>query len=127
MTLLIWQINGSIDVSTYRNLYQAGTSLPFHLITGFYCPGCGGTRAVKYLLHGQILKSIRYHPLVFYAVAVILAEFATYGLSRLLHKPEIHLKRYQEFVYLGVAVILVNWVLKNILLLYGIDLLTERI
>ena len=82
---------------------------------------------MKYLLHGQILKSIRYHPLVFYTVAVILAEFATYGLSRLLHKPEIHLKRYQEFVYLGVAVILVNWVLKNILLLYGIDLLMESI
>ncbi len=99
----------------------------FHLITGFYCPGCGGTRAVKYLLHGQILKSIRYHPLVFYAVAVILTEFVTYGLSRLLHKPEIHLKRYQEFVYLGVVVILINWVLKNILLLYGIDLLTERL
>ena len=106
---------------------RQGLPCLFHLITGFYCPGCGGTRAVKYLLHGQILKSIRYHPLVFYAVAVILAEFATYGLSRLLHKPEIHLKRYQELVYLGVAVILVNWVLKNILLLYGIDLLTERI
>lgn len=106
---------------------RQGLPCLFHLITGFYCPGCGGTRAVKYLLHGQILKSIHYHPLVFYAVAVILTEFVTYGLSRLLHKPEIHLKRYQEFVYLGVVVILVNWVLKNILLLYGIDLLTERL
>ena len=126
MTPLIWQINGSIDVSTYRNLYQAGTSLPFSSDHGFLLSRLRRHQSSE-VSAAQILKSIRYHPLVVYAVAVILAEFATYGLSRLLHKPEIHLKRYQEFVYLGVAVILVNWVLKNILLLYGIDLLTERI
>lgn len=106
---------------------RQGLPCLFHLITGFYCPGCGGTRAVKFLIRGQILKSIQYHPLVFYAAAVILAEFATYGLSRLLHKPEIHLKRYNQLIYLGIAVILINWILKNVLLLCGIDLLTETL
>ena len=127
MTLLIWQINGSIDVSTYRNLYQAGTSLPFSSDHGFLLSRLRRHQSSEVSAARTDLKKYPLPPLVFYAVAVILAEFATYGLSRLLHKPEIHLKRYQEFVYLGVAVILVNWVLKNILLLYGIDLLTERI
>ena len=36
----------------------------FHLATGYYCPGCGGTRAITSLLHGQILNSFLYHPVV---------------------------------------------------------------
>ena len=39
----------------------------FHLATGYYCPGCGGTRAITSLLHGQILNSFLYHPVVLYA------------------------------------------------------------
>lgn len=37
---------------------------PFHTITGLYCPGCGGTRAVCALLRGDIFRSLRFHPLV---------------------------------------------------------------
>lgn len=37
-----------------------------HEFFGIYCPGCGGTRAVRYLIDGQILKSLYCHPLVGY-------------------------------------------------------------
>ena len=33
----------------------------FHLVTGYYCPGCGGTRAIASLLHGQLFRSFLYH------------------------------------------------------------------
>ena len=38
-------------------------------LTGWYCPGCGGTRAVKALLCGRLFDSICYHPAVPYLAA----------------------------------------------------------
>lgn len=46
-------------------------------LTGFTCPGCGGSRAVSALLHGRVLLSILYHPLVLYGVVL----YGTFMLS----------------------------------------------
>ena len=45
---------------------------PLLTLTRFYCPGCGGSRAVYYLLHGKLLKSLICHPIVLYGLAVVL-------------------------------------------------------
>lgn len=96
----------------------------FQMLTGLYCPGCGGTRAVKHLFRGNLLMSIQYHPFVLYTVMVVLLEVITWLLSRLLKKPEIYLGRIDKLAYLGVAVVLVNWGIKNYMLVVnGIDLL----
>ncbi|MGE5583448.1 MAG: DUF2752 domain-containing protein [Bacillota bacterium] len=34
---------------------------PFYLLTNYYCPGCGSLRALHQLLHGNILKALRYN------------------------------------------------------------------
>jgi len=39
-------------------------SCPFHAGTGFYCPGCGSTRATHFFITGHPLTSLRYNPLV---------------------------------------------------------------
>lgn len=44
---------------------------PFHSITGLYCPGCGSTRALGYLVHGRLLNSLRYNPLVFPLIPIV--------------------------------------------------------
>lgn len=42
----------------------APTICPFALITGIPCPGCGLTRAVVALGHGDLGTAIAFHPLV---------------------------------------------------------------
>jgi len=107
---------------------RQGLPCLFHLLTGFYCPGCGGTRAVKYLLQGQLQKSVQYHPLVFYVAVVVTAGVASHLLARICGRPEWRMQKYDRYVYLGIGVIVVNWILKNYLLLvHGIDLLAEHL
>lgn len=101
----------------------------FRRLTGLYCPGCGGTRAWAALIHGQVFRSLVYHPVVPYAAAVYVA-YVTRNLLALILK--IHpvralparMRRHLQsgmvfrgsYLYLAVAIILVNWIVKNILL-----------
>src|SRR5262245_22215211 len=43
-----------VDPSTTRFLPKC----PVHLLTGLHCPGCGSTRAIHCLLHGDVAGAI---------------------------------------------------------------------
>jgi len=49
------------------------TFCPFALATGTACPGCGMSRALAWLVRGDLVTSVRYHPLapLLAAMAVI--------------------------------------------------------
>ena len=87
--------------------------------TGWYCPGCGGTRAVIALLTGHPLWSLYYHPAVLYAVTVFGAFMITQTLQRLTGG-RIRGMRYRDaYLYIAAAVILINWIVKNAFLYMG--------
>ena len=44
--------------------YNTGIPCAFHKITGLYCPGCGGTRAVISLIKLDLYQAIRYNALI---------------------------------------------------------------
>ncbi len=111
-------------MSVWESFIRQGHPCLFRLLTGYYCPGCGGTRAVWHLLHGRILTSIRCHPLVFYIVLMTAVEAAGYLIAKRTGNERFHLKRYGAVIAVGAALVMVNWVLKNYMLaVCGIDLM----
>ena len=48
---------------------------PFHLLTGFDCPGCGSQRAVHALLHGKIGPAADYNLLLVISLPFLLVHF----------------------------------------------------
>ena len=88
----------------------------FHVLTGYYCPGCGGTRAVKMLLHGRLFWSIYYHPAVPYGAALYLGFMASQTVERLAGRRLPIGMRYRDiYVWLMLAILGANFLLKNYL------------
>ena len=90
----------------------------FFLWTGLYCPGCGGTRAVRALCSGRLLVSALYHPLVPYC-ALVAGWFAFSWLLYWKTKNPRY-RRYlgNSYVYAGAGLIAVNFLVKNLLLVF---------
>ncbi|WP_018353577.1 DUF2752 domain-containing protein [Longispora albida] len=61
----------------------ATPSCALKALTGFDCPGCGGTRALWYLLHGNIPEAGRHHFLAVFAVPFLVYFFVTWSWNRM--------------------------------------------
>ena len=76
------------------------------------CLGCGATRALSALLHGELLESLRWHP----AVAFFAAEAAIFMLSQTLgrlSRGKIRMLTFNDiYIYALLAVILLQWTVK---------------
>ena len=90
----------------------------FHEITGLYCPGCGGTRALVKLLQGDIRASLYYHPLVLYGGAL----YVWYMLSNTIQyltrsRCAIAMKYRTVYVWAGVVILILDTIWKHVRLL----------
>ncbi|GAA3445844.1 DUF2752 domain-containing protein [Planomonospora venezuelensis] len=55
-------------------------SCPFLVLTGLYCPGCGGLRAVHALAHGDPVTALGLNPLVVAAVPLLAVLWGRWAL-----------------------------------------------
>ena len=76
------------------------------------CLGCGATRALSALMHGELLESLRWHP----AVAFFAAEAAVFMLSQTLgrlSRSKVRMLTVNDvYIYALLAVILLQWIVK---------------
>ena len=95
----------------------------FHKMTGLYCPGCGATRALLFMLKGDIIKSLIFHPAVFPGACFLLMFIGSNALS-VFPGSRIQGMHFRKiYIIMAAAVLILNCIIKNYFLLKGIDLL----
>ena len=111
---------------TYAQIFKGTrlTDCPFFEVTGLYCAGCGGTRAVKALLHLRLADAFRYHPFIplgailfaIYDVALVVTVARNSKFPKLLSN---------WIIWIYLIAWLVFAITRNILLVFGIDMLSR--
>lgn len=92
----------------------------FHRITGYQCPGCGGTRAVLALFHGDIRQSLLYHPIVGYTV-LLGGWFMISQTAEHMTKGRIRIGMHYRNIYLWIAlgIVCVHFVTANLKIFFA--------
>ena len=117
-------LNGTVLLISiiYNLLFKRGLvgKCQFYNTFGLYCPGCGGSRALNALLHFDLLKSFIFYPPIIVTSLIILYADIILSLS-LFIKKEVKINP-KIFLIIPISII-VNFVLRYILLFFGIDTL----
>jgi hypothetical protein len=88
--LLIWL---SISIgAAYLFIFEPGKSgffpaCPFRTLTGFTCPGCGSTRGLHRLLHGDIVSAFEFNPLMVLSLPFLLYALVRFTAAALKSQP----------------------------------------
>lgn len=114
--LLIWL---SIAIgATYLFIYEPGKTgffpaCPFRMITGFTCPGCGSTRGLHRLLHGDVVGAFEFNPLMVLALPFLLYALVRYTAAAISGRP---LQRHYvnpKYIWMLLTVITCFWIFRN--------------
>src|SRR5258705_3955577 len=114
--LLIWL---SIALAaTYLFIFEPGTTgffpaCPFRTLTGFTCPGCGSTRGLHRLLHGDIVSAFEFNPLMVLLLPFLLYALVRYTVAAVSGRPLP--KHYVDATYIWMLfpVIMALWICRN--------------
>ena len=82
--------------------------------TGFYCPGCGSTRALFHLTHGNVLEAFRLNPGLVGLIALSLTDYVRYFWAVVHNQPFQTLFGKLKLVVSLLGVLLLYGIIRNI-------------
>lgn len=96
--------------------FITGKFLPclFNLVTGYLCPGCGGTRSFFSLMEGDIISSFKYNAFVPIMVISAIVVYVKLFIKVILEKDINVLPKDDRFVYIPLILFLIYFVIRNI-------------
>jgi hypothetical protein len=114
--LLLWL---SIALgATYLFIFEPGKTgffpaCPFRTLTGFTCPGCGSTRGLHRLLHGDVVSALEFNPLMVLSLPFLLYALVRYTAAAVSGRP---LQRHNldpKYIWILFGVIMSFWIFRN--------------
>ena len=114
--LLVWA--GLAAGATYLFLFEPGKTgffpaCPFRLLTGFTCPGCGSTRGLHRLLHGDVIAAFKLNPLLILSLPFLLYALLRYTNAAIRNKPLPGNQLNAKYIWALFFVILSFWIFRN--------------
>ena len=102
----------------YLYIFEPGKSgyfpfCPFRALTGLNCPGCGSTRSLHQLLHGNLTDAFKLNPLLVIALPFLLWALARYTNSAITGGPSRSSNLRPLYVWPVVGLVICFWVFRN--------------
>ena len=110
-----------LAIQLMRKLGITGCS--FYELTHLYCPGCGGTRALESLLSFDIFSSLKYNAILLPGILLFLYYDIRIFIAAYLEDDDFILKNIFIPILVYVIFIIINFIVRNILLVCGIDIM----
>ncbi|MBQ6877457.1 MAG: DUF2752 domain-containing protein [Oscillospiraceae bacterium] len=93
----------------------AGIPCMFHQITGFYCSGCGSSRALRSILHLDFYRALRYNAIFTLFLPFLAVYFCALFYSYIrLGRDKISEKISMKFVWALIVIAVLYGILRNI-------------
>jgi hypothetical protein len=104
--------------AVYIFVFEPGRSgffpvCPFRALTGFTCPGCGTTRGLHKLFHGDVVGAFQLNPLMLLLLPILFFVLIRYT-SATMHGRSINMNRLDaKYIWTLFAVVLSFWIFRN--------------
>jgi hypothetical protein len=104
--------------AAYLSIFEPGKSgyfpvCPFRALTGFTCPGCGSTRGLHRLLHGDVIAAFELNPLVMLSLPFLFYALVRYTKAVLQGRPLQTSALDPRYIWILLGIVLFFWVFRN--------------
>ena len=104
--------------TVYLFIFEPGKSgffpfCPFRAVTGLACPGCGSTRGMHALVHGDVVAAFKFNPMLILALPFLAWAFLRFTNAAISGRrlPANQLK--PKYIWTIFSVVLFFWIFRN--------------